>query len=99
MYESPITVVCGALEQKFEGDVLKCVQNVGISVNRAELIAALAYDRKQYEIGYRDGCEDGKKEIMSHFKRGCFYAVARDGNLYKIDMPIHNPNLGERIEL
>lgn len=54
MYKSPIEVIYGQLQTKFEGDVVKAVQSYNINVDRDELIKALAYDRDQYEAGYRD---------------------------------------------
>lgn len=54
MYKSPIEVVCGQLQTKFEGDVVKAVQSYNINVDKDELIKALAYDRDQYDAGYRD---------------------------------------------
>lgn len=54
MYKSPIEVVYGQLQTKFEGDVVKAVQSYNINVDKDELIKALAYDRNQYDAGYRD---------------------------------------------
>lgn len=55
MYESPINVICGKMQTKIEGDTYKAVQNVGIDVNKEELLKALQYDRGQYAKGYSDG--------------------------------------------
>lgn len=38
-----------------DGQILKAVQNVGIDVDKSELLRALKYDRNQYEKGYEDG--------------------------------------------
>ena len=54
MYKSPIEVVYGQLQTKFESDVVKAVQSYNINVDKDELIKALAYDRNQYDAGYRD---------------------------------------------
>ena len=54
MYKSTIEVVYGQLQTKFEGDVVKAVQSYNINVDKYELIKALAYDRNQYDAGYRD---------------------------------------------
>ena len=54
MYKSPVEVIYGQLQTKFEGDVVKAVQSYNINVDRDELIKALAYDRDQYEAGCRD---------------------------------------------
>ena len=54
MYESPIDIIYSEMQTKLEGKVFKAVQNVGINVNKDELIKALSYDRHQYEKGYAD---------------------------------------------
>ena len=74
MYKSPIEVVYGQLQTKFEDDVVKAVQSYNINVDKDELIKALAYDRGQYEAGYRDAiativrCKDCKH---SYFVKSC----------------------------
>ena len=59
MYESPIAIVLRRMSQKIEDDIMKAVQEVcvevGVSVDKEELIKALQYDRDQYEKGYLDG--------------------------------------------
>lgn len=69
MYESPIKVFQGNLEMQFEGEILKAVQRLDITVDRDELIRALRYDREQYQKGFDDArkgavpvvrCEDCK---------------------------------------
>lgn len=59
MWESPINQILGELQMHLEGETLKAVQNVGIDVNKEELIKALQYDRNQYEKGHKDGYEFG----------------------------------------
>ena len=58
MYESPIKVVQGELETQLEGEILKAVHRVGVTVDRDELIRALRYDREQYQKGFDDARED-----------------------------------------
>ncbi len=61
MYESPITIAMEEARQEavrgLEGAVLQAVARAGVTVNREELIRALANDRASYERGYEDGCE------------------------------------------
>ena len=45
---------------QLEGEVMKAVQKVGVTVDKEELLKALKYDREQYEKGYRDGLSAGK---------------------------------------
>lgn len=54
MYESPIKVVQGEMKTQLEGEILKAVHRVGITVDRDELIRALCYDREQYQKGFDD---------------------------------------------
>lgn len=58
MYESPITLMTqrmnAMITEKLEGEVLKAVVNVGVVVDKEELMKALSYDREQYIEGYTD---------------------------------------------
>ena len=59
MYESPINLiekqVAFDIEKTIEGEVWKVTKEIGVDVNKEELIKALRYDRDQYERGYYDG--------------------------------------------
>lgn len=57
MYESPIEIMYGAVRSEIEDAVYKSVQDVGIKVNKEELIRALMYDKQQYENGFKDGMQ------------------------------------------
>ena len=63
MYNSPINIIYGQMQKQMEGDVLRAVQQYDINVDKDELIRALAYDRGQYEKGFRDGVESVQKWI------------------------------------
>lgn len=67
MYESPINVIvneiCSDIQQKEDKYIMECVRNVGIDVNKHELVKALSYDRNQYDKGYNDGYNDGIKVL------------------------------------
>lgn len=58
MYESPIDAIYSDVVTKLEDGVLKAVQDVGITVDKEELIKALQYDRDQYRKGYEDAVLD-----------------------------------------
>lgn len=66
MYESPINLwscqINDEVAQKYaehtENLIYQEVLNVGVSVDRKELIKALEYDRDQYRKGYADGEHD-----------------------------------------
>lgn len=76
MYESPITIVYGDIQTEFKKEteslVVRCVQNVGVDVDKDELIKALGYDRDQYDKGYADA----KAEIV-HCE-DCVYRMSLD---------------------
>ena len=55
MYESPIRIIQKQFEKSVENEIFKAVFNVGVDVDKEELIRALQYDRDQYEKGFKDG--------------------------------------------
>lgn len=59
MYESPVKTIIEdvhmQLSEQLDERTYQAVVNVGIAVDKEELIRALQYDRKQYEVGYRHG--------------------------------------------
>ena len=63
-WKSPIDVIYQEVEHSFEGGVFKAIQKADITVDREELIAALHYDRGQYEKGYADGKRDAWNEVV-----------------------------------
>lgn len=63
MYKSPIEIMQTEMQVQMDNGVLKAVQDVGIHVDKAELLKALAYDRKQYQKGYADGRKAGHEWI------------------------------------
>ena len=73
MYESPIELVVSQFQTEIikqqENQVFKAIQNVGVNVDKAELLRALSYDRDQYEKGYADGYEAGRLAMLDELKR------------------------------
>ena len=71
-YQSPIQQYVDDMCLKMENDVYTAVQNVGIYVDKEELIKALSYDRGQWEKGYAngysEGYEQGRKEALESIK-------------------------------
>ena len=72
MYASPIEKIYGELQtqiiQEDENMVMKAIREVGILVDKEELINALQYDRKQYTKGYSDGKSDVLDKIRAEIK-------------------------------
>lgn len=70
-WESPINLITNYtdeivknLQAAQEECVMRAVANVGVYVEKDELLKALAYDRNQYTIGWHDGYNDRDKEII-----------------------------------
>ena len=59
MYKSPIKIITGQIKTNYEDAIYSAVQNVGINVDREELLKALEYDRGQYDKGWEEGFHDG----------------------------------------
>lgn len=71
-YQSPIEMFVKEITNKVneENDkyVLQAVAEVGITVNKDELVRALHYDRDQYIAGYKAGFEAGKTAGVMEFQ-------------------------------
>ena len=74
-YESPIEIALRQMrieqEKKIEGEVMKAIQDYGITIEMDELIRALQYDRDQYRKGYEDGKAYAVREMSEMFKSVC----------------------------
>jgi hypothetical protein len=66
MWESPIRLIEQEMQMQLEGDVMKAVQNVGVTVDKEELLRALQYDREQYYRGYNDAIKEFAEEIKRY---------------------------------
>lgn len=64
MYESPIKLMETEWSTQMDGNILKAVKNVGIDVDKDELLRALKYDCEQYDKGYRDGVYNACNRIV-----------------------------------
>ena len=68
MYKSPVEIVVGELKNQQENHIFSVIQEIGVNVDKDELIKALEYDRKQYEKGYDDGIKEFAKKIYNYFR-------------------------------
>ena len=68
MYKSPIEKICNEIQtqmvQEDEKMVMKAIREVGVNVDKEELIKTLQYDRNQYTKGY----EDGKNDVLDKIR-------------------------------
>ena len=70
-YEAPIKIIMQEMQAQQENQVYQAIQNIGVDVDKEELLKALSYDRNQYEKGYRAA----KSEIVRC--KDCKYYVAQ----------------------
>lgn len=72
-YESPVNIIMGQVEQEIkqiqnetENTIMSEIrQQLGVYVDKEELIKALQYDRNQYDKGYSDGRASMVEEFES----------------------------------
>ena len=81
MYESPINVICGEMQMRFEDEILEAVKNVGVYVDKDELVKSLSYDRNQYSKGYNDAVE----EFREYLKTVIPYEMPQDIRIMGVD--------------
>lgn len=64
-YYSPVDIttstnrIISEVNKQTDETIIRAVLDVGINVEKEELIKALEYDRNQYSQGYDDGYADG----------------------------------------
>ena len=71
MYESPIQITSKPIEMGIREDldntIYEVVWDMGVNVNRDELLKALRYDRGQYAKGYADGIRSIVLRLKARF--------------------------------
>lgn len=63
MYEAAITLFESQVRIEQENNIFNAVKEIGVDVDKEELIKALKYDREQYAKGYKDGYKVGIKRL------------------------------------
>lgn len=63
MYDSPIKVMFGQMESQIDNNIIKAIQQIGIEIDKVELVRALQYDRNQYDRGFADGYMAARSEF------------------------------------
>ena len=95
MYESPIKIFESAIDSlskslvkdREDAIVLAIHQQLGVDVDRGELLRALQYDRFQYDKGYADGKRDAEaalvrcKDCKHSIEGGLDYCVCNKSHL------------------
>lgn len=85
-YEPPIKTVIGEAKTEIDNGVYKAVCQIGIRVDKEELLRALQYDRGQYDKGFADGVRQGQQGWISVEERlpereGKYFAYTRKGTI------------------
>ena len=74
-WERPVNVIQSQMRMDIEGQIMRAVQNVGVIVDKEELIKALRYDRGQYDKGFANGynkaIDDFVEKIQWEYLNGC----------------------------
>lgn len=60
--------------------ILESIRRVDVIVDREELLKALAYDRQQYQKGYRDGVRDAVEKLK---EKKCVPSLYLRNGLYR----------------
>lgn len=72
-WESPIDIIYQTvykdISQLMDNCVMDAITEVGISVNKEELIKCINYDRNSYEKGYEDGRAEAIDECKNIVKK------------------------------
>ena len=75
MYKSPIEIITGQIKTNYDNAIYSAVQNVGINVDREELLKALEYDRGQFEEGFREGEKHTLRQIKNLLPEWLYTAI------------------------
>lgn len=52
---SPVNIIQTQMSMEMEGEIMRAVQNVGVIVDKEELVKAIQHDRGQYDKGFANG--------------------------------------------
>ena len=89
MYESPIQIIEHdihmQMQMQMEDGILKAVKQVGIHVDKEELLRALEYDRKQYDRGFTDGKLALCARLLNRFKEIAYDEYYSSDEVIKLD--------------
>lgn len=84
MYKSPIEKIYSELQtqmaQEDENMIMTAIREVGVNVDKEELIKALRYDRNQYTKGYEDGKNDVLDKIRDEIEEQVLESLSEGGD-------------------
>lgn len=64
MMQPIIELIQTQLQTELEGQILRAVQKVGVSVDKDRLLKALTDAKAFYDEGYKDGYKDGYRAAV-----------------------------------
>ena len=67
MYEPPVEVFYNQMRTEVDNHIYKAILDVGVDVDKEELIRAMQYDRGQYDKGYNDGIKEFAELVKMEF--------------------------------
>jgi hypothetical protein len=80
-YEAPIQIYIDEMRYEMEDNILKAVQQYGVTVDKDELAKALTYDRQQYDKGYEDGMKHFAEKLKEWFVENSNYWFSHTVNV------------------
>lgn len=94
MYSSPIELITSDFQMKvgksIDEQIYNAVLNVGVNVDKSELLKALLYDRKQYQKGYADGMKEFAERLKLKVDIDLCEAIECSDYLYNLPKLIEN---------
>lgn len=87
MYEPPIVM---KIKSEMDARLFRAVVEAGVTVDKEELLKALAYDRGQYEKGY----EDGKRDAVLTIERDRYNEGYAKGTQDAMELMVARANGG-----
>lgn len=78
-YKPPIEMIVTEMQTKYEKDCVSICQQYGFNVDKDELAKALAYDREQYDKGFKDGYNQALKE-QQEWREALMKLIGDTGN-------------------
>ncbi len=95
MYNSPIEMIISNMRMQQDGEIFRAVQEIGVNVDKDELLKALQYDRGQYDKGYNDGIKAFVERLKEFLNRDTYYAPVLNWLLEDIDNLVKEMTEGE----
>ena len=79
-YKRPVQVITNQMQTKLEGQILEVIQNVGVVLDKEELIKAMNYDRDQYASGFENGYNKAVDDLTANITER-FFGMAMSSGL------------------